>query len=287
MRKNQSPTSTWTTTAVKSEDRKLPDRLWPDEPSIGDTEHNQIQRIKFLRIHAKTEPALNQIANCIEACFPKSRCLSGACVQCGRLLQRQYVRHARRLIKNAFSKKGNLISISAVPTSQIVRPGELNSFSTATFQRHIKEALKFAGIKSAIGAIDYSFNEDKENEWPPFICPHVYLITSADSKARIKKLLSQRFKKLDAVSRPVFMRAFHPSNYCISYSYKTTFDRRISYYKDNVRDTSYSTLLVHQRIELFRHLHANSLGARIIFLGVRPEKIGNKVKFRLNTPPNG
>ena len=143
------------------------------------------------------------------------------------------------------------------------------------------------GIKSGIGGIDFSFNEDRENKWQPFICPHVYLITSTDDREKPRRTLKKIFPKTDEVRRPIKLPLFHNIPYRRSYSLKMTFKRRISHHKTRKenptkksRNTSNDDLRVDQRIELFKYLHKIGLAARVIFRGLKPEISSSTVRFR-------
>jgi hypothetical protein len=169
----------------------------------------------------------------------------------------------------------------------LVRPGQLKHFSIANFQRRIKAALDASGVKFGIGGIYFSFNEDRENKWPPFICPHIYLIASTDDRNKLRRILKKIFMKSDEVKRQIKLPHFQNNAYRRSYSLKMIFKRRISYYKmrkDNPtkknRNTSNDKLRVDQRIELFKYLHKIGLAARVIFRGLKPKITNSKVRFR-------
>ncbi len=51
-------------------------------------------------------PALNVIADCLDRCEKRNRCYSGACLECGRLFQRFYVRRSKQVIRDIIARKG-------------------------------------------------------------------------------------------------------------------------------------------------------------------------------------
>lgn len=286
--KNISNVKAWIVKAITEESRNPPDKLWKGEPSAETISDEQLKRIRFLRKHGKTDSELNSIADCLDQCKKGNPCCSGACPQCSRLFQRFYVRQSRKPIQDIIAREGKeLIGICIIPSSPLVRPGQLKNFSIANFQRRIKAALDIAGVKCAIGGIDFSFNEDRENEWQPFICPHIYLITSTDDREKLHQALETIFPETDEVKRPIKLPLFHNNAYRRSYSLKMIFKLRISYYKmrkDNPtkksKNTSNDDLRVDQRIELYRYLHQIGLAARVIFRGIKPEISNSKVRFR-------
>jgi len=198
------------------------------------------------------------------------------------------VRQSRKPIQDIIAREGKeLIGICIIPSSPLVRPSQLKNFSIANFQRRIKAALDAANINSGIGGIDFSFNEDRDQQWQPFVCPHIYLITSTDDREKLHQALETIFPETDEVPRPKHLPLFQNNAYRRSYSLKMIFKRRISYYKmrkDNPtkksRNTSNDDLRVDQRIELYRYLHQIGLAARVIFRGLKPKITSSKVRFR-------
>ena len=285
--KNYSNVKTWVVKAIAEESNNPPDRMWKGEPSAETISDEQLKRIRFLRKHGKSDSELNSIADCLELCEPRNPCCSGACPQCSRLFQRFYVRQSRKQIQDIIAREGKeLIGICIIPSFPLVRPGQLKHFSIANFQRRIKAALDASGVKFGIGGIDFSFNEDRENKWQPFICPHIYLIASTDDRDKLRRILKKIFMKSDEVKRQIKLPRFQNNAYRRSYSLKMIFKRRISYYKlrkekqTKSRNTSNDKLRVDQRIELFKYLHQIGFAARVIFRGLKPKITNSKVRFR-------
>ena len=253
----------WVVKAIAEESKKPPDRMWKNEPSAEKIFDEQLKRIRFLRKHGKTDPTLIVIADCLDQCEKRNRCYSGACLECGRLFQQFYVRRSKQVIRDIIAPEGKeLIGICIIPSSRPVRPGQLNHFSIGNFQRRIKAALDTAGVKTGIGGIDFSFNEDRDQRWRPFICPHIYLIACTDDREKLRRTLKTIFPKTIEVHRPIKLPLFQNNAYRRSYSLKMIFNLRISYYKKRKgnpakksRNTSNDDLRVDQRIELFKYLH--------------------------------
>ena len=253
----------WVIKAITEESRNSPDKLWKGEPSAETISEEQLKRLRFLRKHEKSDSELNSNADFLELCEPRNPCCSGACPQCSRLFQRFYVRQSRKPIQDIIAREGKqLIGICIIPSFPLVRPGQLKNFSIANFQRRIKAALDTANVKSGIGGVDFSSNEDRDQQWQPFICPHIYLIASTDDREKLRRTLKMIFQKSVEVHRPIKLPLFKNNTYRRSYSLKMIFKLRISYYKnrkDNptkkCRNTSNDKLRVDQRIELYRYLH--------------------------------
>jgi hypothetical protein len=285
--KNYSNVKTWVVKAIAEESNNPPDRMWKGEPSAETISEEQLKRIRFLRKHGKTDPTLNLIVDRLDQCEKGNRCCSGACQQCSRLFQRFYVRQSRKTIQNIIAHEGKqLIGICIIPSFPLVRPGQLKNFSIANFTRRIKAALDTANVKSGIGGIDFSFNEDRDQQWQPFICPHIYLIASTNNKEALRRILQSIFKPCLKIVRPIKLPKFQNIARRRSYSLKMTFKRRISYYKmrkekpTKSRNTSNDKLRADERIELYKYLHQIGLAARVIFRGLKPEVLNSKVRFR-------
>jgi hypothetical protein len=285
--KNYSIAKPWVIKAIIEESKNPSHQMWKNEPSAEIISYKQLIRIRFLQRHGKSDPKLLLIADCLEQCDSTNPCCSGVCPQCSRLFQRFYVRQTRRPIRNIIAPEGKeLIAICIIPSSPMVRHGQLKHFSIANFQRRIKTALDAANIKSGIGGVDFSFNEDREKQWQPFICPHIYLITSTDNKEAAHRILHSIFKASAEIIRPIKLPKFQNIARRRSYSLKMIFKRRNSYLKKRKgkptksRNTSYDKLRADERIELFKYLYQIGLSARIIFRGIKPEVLKSKVRFR-------
>jgi hypothetical protein len=225
----------WVKTAVSQEETKPQNPMWKGEPSEEKIAQEQQKRIRFLFKHGRNDPELEAVAKRLESCRPRRRCLSGACLLCGRLLQRWFVRASKPFItKHLETKKGDLIAISIVPPDSMGAPGHLKSVSITNLQRRMKYALAKAGIDVAIGGIDFSFNEDRKGKYEPFCSPHLYVITATRKKNRLKKDLIKLFRKTLMTPRPIKITPFRNRAYRRSYALKTHFGRRIGYTQKKV-----------------------------------------------------
>jgi hypothetical protein len=278
----------WVMQAIQDEERQSPDQLWKNEPSAEVIYNDRLRRIKFLRKSGKTNPKALFLADRLESCEPKQRCLSGARPECGRLFQRWFVRRSRKFVaKHINLPWDHLVAITIVPWTPTVELGQLHTVEIVNLQRRLKDALKKANIDIALGAIDFSFNEDRTGKYVPFWCPHFYLITSTDNKKTLRKKLRKLFLQSDDIPRPVEMSAFHNNAYRRSYALKMNFKRRVGYWKtkerngelSQCRDTSRQRFRAAERLELFIYLNQIGLGPRIVFRGAKPVMISPKVKI--------
>jgi hypothetical protein len=280
----------WVMQAIQDEERHSPDQLWKKEPSAESIHDDRLRRIKFLRKHSKTDPKAQILANRLESCGSGERCLSGACPECGRLFQRWFVRRSRKFVAKHINLPWNhLVAVSIVPWTPTARKGQLYTVDVVNLQRRLKDALKKANIDIALGGIDFSFNEDDNEQYVPFWCPHFYLITSTGHKKTLRKKLRNLFLQSEGIPRPVKISDFDNRAYCRSYALKMTFNRRVGYWKtkerngelSQCRDTSGQRLRAAERLELFIYLDQIGLGPRIIFRRGRPVIISPEVKIEV------
>src|SRR2546422_1611460 len=83
----------WVIAAIQDESRYPPDQMWKKEPSAEFAYDERLRRIKFLRKHGNVT-----VADRLDSCEPKHRCLSATCPECSRLLQRWFVRRSKKFI---------------------------------------------------------------------------------------------------------------------------------------------------------------------------------------------
>src|SRR4051812_20043855 len=113
----------WVVRAVAQEDEKPDERLWKKAPTSQEAEDARLKRVKFLIKHASKDPNVLNLVDRLEQCENQNRCLSGACPECGRLIQRWFVRQSKRVITRHLDPAAELISLTIVPSTPIVSPG--------------------------------------------------------------------------------------------------------------------------------------------------------------------
>ena len=279
----------WVKTAVSQEETKPQNPMWKGEPSEEKIAQEQQKRIRFLFKHGRNDPEVEAVAKRLESCRSRRRCLSGACLLCGRLLQRWFVRASKPFItKHLETKEDDLIAISIVPPDSMGAPGHLKSVSITNLQRRVKYALGKAGVEVAIGGIDLSFNEDRKGKYQPFWSLHLYLITMTTNKDRLRKELAKLFPKTVMTPRPIKVSPVQNRAHRRSYALKTWFGRRIGYNQRKgwgakarkCRNTSSDKLRAKERLELFLYLDQMGLALRAFFLGVKPHCSAKRVRLQ-------
>jgi hypothetical protein len=228
-------TKTWIAAAINAEEKKPPDQLWKGEPTNEAIKGYRLKRTKFLRKHGQNNPEALQVAERLENCCRKHRCFSGACPECGRLMQRAWVRESRKLISSLEAEDTEPVALSLVLPNSGVAQGALKAFDVKNVQRRLKSRLDQAGIGAAIGSIDISFNEDHEDKYQGFWCPHAYLITTAEDRRRLRTRLTG-FEGSTEIPRPKKVMPFKNTARRRSYAMRMHFTRRIGYDDQWIQD---------------------------------------------------
>ena len=277
----------WVLTAIAEEEERLGKQLWEKEPSAEFQLNERLRRIRLLRKCATEMRQCERIADRLNSCEPKDRCCSGACPECGRLLQRWFARKSKSLIHDEIDKFNHqLVALSIIPSWSTTRPGKLHTLDLTNVQRRLKYALDKADIGVLIGGIDFSFNEDRDGRFEPFWSPHFYLITSVDDERKLKRQLKHAFKGGPVIPRPVKVSRFDNLALRRSYAFKMVFHRRIGMTNENrrdgrkCRDTSHDKLRAPERLELFAYLDQAGFEQRLIFRKVEPSIKGSRVRIK-------
>jgi hypothetical protein len=269
---------TWIAAAIKAEEGKSPDQLWKNALTEDDAKEGRLKLAGFLRKHGKYNIEAFHLAERLEVCRPKSRCFSGACPECGRLLQRAWVRESRKLISSLETEGIELVALSLVLPNSAVAQGAFQFFDIKNMQRRLKYRLDDAHIDVAIGAIDFSFNEDEQGKYPGFWCPHVYVITATDNRERLAARLNGFSPSLE-IPHPTKVTPFKNTARRRSYAMKMHFGRRIGYDDQRVqnngkirsfRNTRPDRLRAIERLELVLFLDQIGFAERAIFRFVKP-----------------
>jgi hypothetical protein len=275
----------WIQKAIAREARRPPDPLWENGPTEQGALDQREQLIRLLQKHRNANPAYGKLSERLDNCYPNSRCLSGACPECLRLLQRWLVRRLGIFIRKNFNEgDGELVMITIVPPASIVPVGTLPSWSMKNHQRRFKYVFESIGLHWAVGGLDFSLNE-RDGQFPPHWRPHYQLVTTIDDISTSK--LNKLFTSTKTVPRPIKIESFDCTPYGLSYLLKTAFYRRIGYDEIKVRNgkqrrcrnTRTDKLQAAERLELAVQLNDAGLASRLFFGGVKPfaKSIGVKL----------
>ena len=173
------------------------------------------------------------------------------------------------------------------PPRSSLPSGQLHTLDITNYARRFKALLAKADVDVAIGAVDFSFNEDADCNWSAFWCPHIYLITSTTNEPALKRALRKMLPATKAVPRPSKVVDFNNVARRRSYALKMNFRRRSSCTvvksfngkTRTCRNTSSDKLRAAERLELFIYLDQIGLNNRVIFRGAKPVVSSPKVNI--------
>jgi hypothetical protein len=268
----------WVKAVMFSEERKSDEQLWANEPTAEQAKQNRFKRIKLLQKRGKKDRKYLDLAEKLDSCHRRCRCLSGACSECGRLFQRAWVRTTRSAISSMGNEGSNLVALSLVLPNSGLGNGDLHDLDIGKIHRQLKTRLTASGVHVALGGIDFSLNEDRDRKYEGFWCPHFYVITATNDKTKLAKQL-RGFTPTMEIPRPKKITPFENTARRRSYSMKMHFQRRIGYEEQRIgkngkvrhcRNTSRDRLRSEEWAELLLLLDEIGFKGRAIFIGIKP-----------------
>jgi hypothetical protein len=262
--------------------------------SRREAREQRLKDVKMLRRHAKANGSGLRLADLIESCAPGNRCLSGACIECNRAIQRLFVEASECLLR------GSAVPVTAIsivlkkawiPQGNLINPFELFE----PLSRHLQQALLRAGVRQAIGGFDISANEHACGSFSPHYRPHAYVFVPTNQFTRAERAFRAFFPISNAVRRPVVARNFDGRRNGLAYAWKRDFQRRITLPRHRLsdgtivrRNTRDRPLRALQKVELALALHRLGLGARVFLHGLRIASAQDKIHIVRSVlePPN-
>lgn len=238
--------------------------------------------VRFLKKHSRNEslaPSLAPILARIGSCAPNERCLSGACPECGRALQRYFVHQGKEHVQFPHRERHGGFFASLVV--ELFSADDLTDCSLKELQKDLKCKLRDAGLDFAMGGIDLSYNTSRDEQVFAHWCVHFWFFTNnRDWEEPIRAAYSQPH-----VSRPLMIKSFDGNLAGLAYALKTTFVRRVSFLHIDqdrelqYRNTSDQPLRISERLQLYPFLDQQGLAARVFLMGLRPTKTDDGIKL--------
>jgi hypothetical protein len=233
------------------------------------TERRQL--VKVLRRHGKGNDSALRLADILENCSKKHRCLSAACPVCSRAFQRWFVSAASSIV----SRKKQWHVASLVWRAHRFPEGKLDPDTMfEALRRHLRVSLRRAEIRLAIGGFDISMNEHEDGKFVPHWRPHAWILVATKNPKRLRKHLKTKFPASKRVRRPLRIVRYDGSPTALAYALKTDFLRRVSLPRKRKspsnttrRNTRDRPLRSTQKIELALALHRIGLPDRVFQLG--------------------
>jgi len=174
---------------------------WHGKPArtSGQARKERRQLVKILGRGEENNSAL-RLADILESCSKKHRCLSGACPVCARAFQRWFVSTASIVV----AREKHWRVVSFVWSGHRFAEGNLDPDTMfQALRRHIRVSLKTAGIRQAIGGFDISVNEHQDGKFVPHWRPHAWILISTKNPKGLRNHLKTRFPASKRVRRPL------------------------------------------------------------------------------------
>jgi hypothetical protein len=238
--------------------------------------------MKRLRRLGKAWVDADELASLLDACGPANRCMSGACPECSRALQRWLVANVRKLLDAADrNRAGEPVAVSMVFPDGGADPGKLETLDLVNLRRRLADALNaIGGTHWLVAGLDISFNDDTAKRSGTYWQLQFYGTAVVKDREAFSKGLSTHYLPSRKITRPVQIKASDRSNKAISYGFKTAFVRRVAYWeaaglkgrRRKCWQTRKVSLRPTEHVELLVWLDKIGMAGRLYFRGARMTK---------------
>lgn len=259
--------------------------IWKDVPEAGDAREARDACIRRLRRFSSDFAGAAQLADTLDQCASRRRCMSGACPECLRAFQRWFV---SQVVEHATAADpGELHSISVIFSEHSAAEDQLASLDTTNMKRSVSEAIKnLDDLEWIAGGIDLSLNDDAQKGHGVYWQPQLYAIVYGNV-ATLSEVLRNKYVRSETVSRPVQIKDCDGFELAVSYAFKTYFNRRIAYQREvgppEKRRTCWHTRKVSLRppehVQAMLWMHQIGLGGRLYLRGVRMTRVRAAVEL--------
>jgi hypothetical protein len=243
--------------------------------------------VRLLRRHGKDLATAEQVAERLDSCSKRYRCLSGACSECSRAQQRWFVSNGNKLIQGPL-RRAPLVMVTIAPDFGQQPMDRLNTLNTRTIWLKSALILRNYGIDLAFGGSDFSVNMEW-NGRKPYLQVHFTLFIPKNQWPKPDKKLRKALNPSRMVKTPVRVETFDGNNAGLAYALKYRFNRRVGFQKspDVQRDrkshsnTRNRPLRGPDWMRLMVLLDRISLDARICLIGTKRILKNEEVVMRL------
>lgn len=242
--------------------------------TAAEAQRERHKATKRLRRFGRDNPQALALAARLDNCIQQSRCGSGACPECGRAFQRWLVGANSGFLRGHAA--GSTI-LSLVPCGGIAAPGKLGVAAAVASKQFSRFAIASVGIEVAFGALDLSYNEERQGGFAPHWSPHLRVHfpgqLSKDAEAELRALFGRC--PCHGIARPVQMASFDGNLAGLAYTFKPEVGRRQSYRQvkgiakggRECRNTRGRPLTGEQAVEAAIFLHRLGLAGRLLVHG--------------------
>jgi hypothetical protein len=233
--------------------------------------------------------AAGALAAGLRSCRHRHRCGSAACPQCSRAEQVLLASVTEEFVRQRDSEF-KFVFATIVPPKSVVPKEALRGFNLANFRRRVRDGLAKTSAHWAVGSIDFTLNEHRDELFAAHWSPHAHMIVATGDIDALAQGLRKAFPRSAAAPRPVLLKPLDGESRVFSYIFAADFARRISIEKTqrfdrrtgkvrSCRGTTYDRLRVAECVELALLLDAVGLGGRLLLRNAR--LYGTAAAFRL------
>jgi hypothetical protein len=233
----------------------------------------QMAAVKCIKKYGESE-SIAEIAARLTGCRPGERCLSGACPECSRALQRMMVAKLRPEMRSLmkFSSYETVCQLTIVPRALQIDATSPDIYGhCAQLIPCISEALTISDVETVVGGFDIAFNEHQDGAFEPYWQPHAHLIVLKSEIDGGIAALRGMFDRGAGIHAPVHVQNFDGSSLGFAYNWKSDFRRRVTLTASEggrARRSSMRDLRPHQKLILWSALDRMGLGGRVIIRGL-------------------
>ena len=223
------------------------------------------------------------LAERLDTCGRKHRCLSGACPECNRALQRSFVAEVQAALTKVKMSDPSLL-VSMVPDFGGLPLIDATQAEWKSIELRLRKTIRQVGITTAMLGADFSVNTRKKDKLIQGQFWGVICDAPKGWKAKLKPLINASRK----VKRPLRSKVFDGYEAGLAYSLKTTFERK-TWIRDPNSDRSDRGPSSNTRnrplqggrdwVQLMLFLDEIGLAARIVLVGIRRIILDQGVTF--------
>ncbi len=192
---------------------------WPNALNQAEAIVARSKAVRFLSKHAFVRPELHEIAERLKFCMPGDRCLSAACPECSRALQRFFVFECQKLLRPESS------CVVSVIDSKMSNRLQLSKVSMRGLVNRTRSILRESEVALAVGGIDLSFNEDQIGRFESHWCAHLWFLLPSEKRQKWEGGLRDANPSNDEAPRPVKIQKWDGRSEALAYALKSEFKR--------------------------------------------------------------
>jgi hypothetical protein len=222
---------------------------------------------------SSTFAGAGDLAERLDTCGRKHRCLSGACPECNRALQRGFVAQAQAALTKMKTSDPPLL-VSIVPDFGGLPLIDATEAEWKSISLRLRKAIRQAGVTTAMLGTDFSVNTRKKDK----LIQGQFWGVICDPPKSWRKDLKPLINASQAIKRPLRSKVFDGYEAGLAYSLKAVFERK-TWIRDPNSDRSDRGPSSNTRnrplhggpdwVQLMLFLDEIGLDARIVLVGVK------------------